>query len=76
MVEFKRKPGESFESFIRRFNKRLQLDGRLMLAREQRYFHKKPNKRQVRQSALVRQALREKREYLGKIGQLKDGFRQ
>jgi len=24
----------------------------------------------------VRQALREKREYLGKIGQLKDGFRQ
>mgnify|MGYP006973003332 CR=1 FL=1 len=75
-MEFKRKPGESFESFIRRFNKRLQLDGRLMLAREKHYFHKKPNKRQVRQSALVRQAKKEKREYLGKIGQLKDGFRQ
>jgi len=74
MVEFKRKPGESFESFIRRFNKRLQLDDKLMLAREKHYYYKKPNKRQAKQSALMRQALREKREYLRKIGQIKDDF--
>jgi len=45
-----------------------------MLAREKHYYYKKPNKRQAKQSALMRQALREKREYLRKIGQIKDDF--
>lgn len=76
MVEFKRKKGESFEGFLRRFNKRLQLDGKLMLVRKSRYHKDDPNKRQVRLSTLVRKGLREKRAYLRRIGKLKDEFRQ
>lgn len=76
MVEFKRKKGESFESFLRRFNKRLQLDGKLMLVRKSRYHQDNPNRRQVRLSALVRKELREKRAYLRRIGKLKEEFRQ
>jgi ribosomal protein S21 len=76
MVEFKRKKGESFEGFLRRFNKRLQLDGKLMLVRKSRYHKDDPNKRQIRLSALVRKGLREKKAYLRRIGKLKDEFRQ
>ncbi|HNW55533.1 MAG TPA: 30S ribosomal protein S21 [bacterium] len=76
MVEFKRKKGESFESFLRRFNKRLQLDGKLMLVRKSRYHKDAPNKRQVRLSALVRKGLREKRAYERRVGKIKDEFRQ
>ncbi len=76
MVEFKRKKGESFESFLRRFNKRLQLDGKLMLVRKSRYHKDDPNKRQVRLSALVRKELREKRAYERRVGKIKDEFRQ
>ena len=76
MVEFKRKKGESFESFFFFFYKRLQLDGKLMLVRQNRYHKNEPNKRQVRLSALVRKELREKRAYLRRIGKLKDEFRQ
>jgi len=76
MVEFKRKKGESFESFLRRFNKRLQLDGKLMLVRKSRYHRDEPNERQISSSALVRKELREKRAYLRRIGKLKEEFRQ
>jgi ribosomal protein S21 len=76
MVEFKRKKGESFESFLRRFNKRLQLDGKLMLVRKTRYHKDDPNKRQIRLSALVRKGMREKRAYLRRVGKLKEEFRQ
>ena len=53
MVEFKRKKGESFESFLRRFNKRLQQSGKLMTARKKRYFHKDKNENKKKISALV-----------------------
>ena len=76
MVDFKRKKGESFESFLRRFNKRLQLDGKLMTARQNRYHQAVPSKRQIRLGALVRKELREKRDYLRRTGKLKDDFRQ
>ncbi|KKR15168.1 MAG: hypothetical protein UT42_C0008G0013 [Candidatus Falkowbacteria bacterium GW2011_GWA2_39_24] len=70
MVQFKRKKGESFESFLRRFNKRLQQSGKLMQARRGRYHHRDKNERQMQTSALIGLELRKKKEYLRRIGKL------
>jgi len=72
MVQFKRKKGESFESFLRRFNKRLQQSGKLMEARRGRYVKKDKNENQKKTSALISLKLRSKKEYLRKIGKLKE----
>ncbi len=72
MVEFKRKKGETFESFLRRFNKRLQQSGRLKTARKNRYHRKDKNERQKKVSALIGLELRSKREYERKTGKLKE----
>ncbi len=76
MVEFKRKKGESFENFLRRFNKKLKQSGRLYEARRKRYQEPKKTKRQVKQSALVGQKMRKEKEYLRKIGKLKEDRNQ
>ncbi|MFH0951221.1 MAG: hypothetical protein V1765_01985 [bacterium] len=70
MVQFKRKKGESFESFLRRFNKRLQQSGKLMQARRGRYHQRDKNERQIQTSALIGLELRKKKEYLRRIGKL------
>ncbi len=72
MTEFKRKKGESFESFLRRFNKRLQQSGKLILARQVQYRQPKINKTQQKKRALVGRKLKEQREYLKKIGKMKE----
>jgi ribosomal protein S21 len=70
MVEFKRKKGESFESFLRRFSKKLQQSKRLIEARKRQHTIPKKSRNQQKESALVRLKLRSKREYLRKIGKL------
>lgn len=72
MVEVKRKKGESFESLLRRFGRRLQQSGKALEARKIRFYTDKPNKNKQRASALRRVEIREKRDYLARIGQLKD----
>jgi ribosomal protein S21 len=72
VVDVKRKKGESFESLLRRFSRRLQQSGKALEARKIRFYSDKPNKNKQRQSALRRLEIREKREYLMRIGQLKD----
>lgn len=72
MVQFKRKKGESFESFIRRFNKRLQQSKKLMQARNKRYHKSDPNKKQIKDSALIGMKLKNKKEYLRKTGKLEE----
>lgn len=76
MVDFKRKKGESFENFLRRFNKKLQQTGKLFEARQRQYTSKKKNKRQQKQYALVSKKMREEKEYLRKTGKLKDDRRR
>ncbi len=68
MTEFKRKRGESFESFLRRFNKKLQQSSKLLLARQVQYRQPKINKAQQKKRALVGMKLKSRREYLKKIG--------
>ncbi|MFH1413212.1 MAG: hypothetical protein ABIG10_04315 [bacterium] len=76
MVQFKRKKGESFESFLRRFNKRLQQSKKLIQARHGRYRQPEPNERQIKNSALVGLKLKKKSEYLRKIGKLEETTRK
>ena len=75
MVDVKRKKGESFESLLRRFSRRLQQSGKQLEVRKLRYHASKPNKNKQRESALRRLEIREKREYLARIGQLKEEVR-
>lgn len=70
MVELKRKKGETFESFFRRFNKRLQQSGRLFQARKVRFFERPKSKTKLREAAARRTEIRGKREYLRRIGKL------
>ena len=70
MVEYKRKKGESFEAFLRRFNKTLQLTGKLFEARKRKYLAPNRNKAKQKAYALVSNKMRAKRDYLRKIGKL------
>lgn len=72
MVDVKRKKGESFESLLRRFSRRLQQSGKALEARKIRFHKDEPNKNKQRESALRRLKIRNKREYLMRIGQLKE----
>jgi hypothetical protein len=72
IVEFKRKKGESFENFLRRFNKRLISSGKLYEVRRKQFLVPKKNKTRQKTYALASLKLRSKKEYLRKIGKLKD----
>ena len=72
MVELKRKKGESFESFVRRFSKRLQHSGKLMEARKRQHVIPKITKNKQKLRALVGKKIYAKREYLKKIGKYKE----
>ena len=72
MVEFKRKKGESFESFLRRFNKKLQQSGKLYEARQRQHIKPEKSRNEQKKSALVRRKMRLNIEYLKKIGKFKE----
>lgn len=72
VAEVKRKKGETFESLIRRFSKKVQQSGRLLQVRKIRYKTKGKNKTAVRSAAARREEITAKREYLKKIGKLAD----
>ncbi len=72
MVEVKKKDGESNESVIRRFVRKVQSSGRLLQAKKYQFHQKKKNKRQIRLDAQRREHTRVEREYLRKIGKLDD----
>lgn len=70
MVETKRKKGESFESFYRRFARRLQQSKVLISARDARFHQHTKNRNKRRKDALTREQMRKEKEYLRKIGKL------
>ena len=72
MVEIKRKKGETFESFYRRFSKRLQQSGKLFLARKIRFREKQKSRNERKKTALFKMTERSKTEFLKKTGKLKD----
>jgi ribosomal protein S21 len=70
MLESKRKKGESFESFLRRFNKRLMQSGIILEFKANRYFDRGANKNLQKRTALERKKYKMKMEFLKKIGKL------
>jgi len=73
-VDVRKKQNESGESVVRRFSQRVLQSKVLLLARSKRFFIKKKTKRLKKQSALVRQYNRSRREYLQKIGKLPENL--
>ena len=51
-------PDESFESLMRRFNKKVQLDGVLAEARRRKYYEKPSTKRKKKEAAKRRKSSR------------------
>ncbi|MFA5886759.1 MAG: hypothetical protein WC863_03185 [Patescibacteria group bacterium] len=70
MADFKKKPGESFESFLRKFKKGLKNSKRLEKARSKKHLEPKTTKQLQKKHALIGLQLRKKNEYLRKIGKL------
>jgi ribosomal protein S21 len=70
MTEFKRKKGESFESFLRRFNKGLRNSKTLTIARSKRTLVPKKSVLKQKKYALKGLELGRQKTYLRKIGKL------
>ncbi|MDD3711090.1 MAG: 30S ribosomal protein S21 [Patescibacteria group bacterium] len=72
MADLKRKKGESFEAFLRRFKSSLKNNKRLDSFKKKRTYSKEKTSVQLKKSALARLELGKKFEYLRKTGKLKD----
>ncbi|MFH1173073.1 MAG: 30S ribosomal protein S21 [bacterium] len=72
MSEVKRKKNETFESLLRRFNKRIQQSGKLYQARNSRFKQPEKSRGEQKKSALAREKFRKEKEYQRKVGLLKD----
>jgi len=70
MTEVKRKKSETFESLLRRFNKRMIQSGKILQAKKIRFKTKAANKNLTKQLALRRLKIKTKKDYLKKIGKL------
>lgn len=73
MADFKRKPGESFEGFLRKFKRGLKNSKRLEKARSKQHMEQKSTKRINKKKALSGLALQKKNELLRKTGKLPEG---
>ena len=73
MADLKKKKGESFESFLRRFKTGLKNSKRLESFRKKQTHSKQKTKIQLKNSALARIEIGKKFETLRKTGKLKDG---
>lgn len=69
-VQVQRKRGESFEAMVRRYNRRLQLSGKILEAKKGRFYQGKRNKNETKASALRRLELQKQYEKLRKQGKL------
>ena len=70
MVEVKRRDGESFESLLRRFNRKIQQSGVLVRARRIQFYDPPKSRNLLRVSARRRTELAEEREELRRQGKL------
>ncbi len=72
MAEFKRKKGESFEGFLRRFNRGLKNSKTLSVARSKRSYVRGSNKIRQKKYALKSIELRKEKDYLRKTGKISE----
>lgn len=62
MLQVERKEDESFESLLRRFNKKVSQSGVLSVARRKKFFEKPLNKREQRSIAIRKQARKDQKQ--------------
>ena len=68
MVEVKRKDNESFESLLRRFNRKVQQSGVLVRARKTRFFEPGKSRNLKRAAAQRRSQIKEEKEEQKRLG--------
>lgn len=68
MIEVKKKDGESFESLMKRFSRKVQQSGLLIRARRLRYHDSGKSKGLKRRSALRRLELKAERDEMKRLG--------
>ena len=73
----RKKDGETSESLISRFYSKIQQTGVLIQARKKKVHEEKKSKREIKEVAIRKNELKERREYLKKIGKLNEttGYR-
>jgi len=72
VAEVKKKRNESFESLMRRFQDKIRQSGKILQAKKIRFYAPKVNKNQRRKSAVERGRRAKTRDYLIKVGKLKE----
>jgi len=70
VVHVKKKEGESTESLLRRFTKRVQSSGVLIRAKKGKFYEPPKSRRARKEVAARKKEIQEKKEYLKKIGKL------
>ena len=68
MAEVYRKPKETIPSLIRRFSRAVQAGKIIERGKARLYNYRKPSERQIKQRAIMREALKELRRRLEKQG--------
>jgi len=68
LVEVKRKDNESFESLLRRFNRKVQQSGVLIRARKTRFFEPGKSRNLKKVAARRRSEIKEQKEELKRLG--------
>lgn len=68
MVEVKKKDNESFDSLLRRFNRKIQQSGVLVRARRIRFFEPPKSRNLQKIAARRRSQIRSQKEELRKMG--------
>ena len=68
LIEVKKKEGESFDSLLKRFSRKVQQSGILYRARKIRYYERKKSRNLRRRSALRRAELKVEREEMKRLG--------
>ncbi len=76
LVEVKRKENESFDSLLRRFNRKIQQSGVLVRARKTRFFEPEKSRNLQRSIAIRRSELREIREEQKRTGKVVNNFKK
>ena len=72
MIEVKKKEGESNESLLRRFNRKVQQSGVLLTVKKRQFQLKQKSKNIQRTEAVRRSKIRATKDYLRKIGKLEE----
>jgi len=70
LVEVKRKDNESFESLLRRFNRKIQQSGVLVRARRIRFFEPPKSRNLQKVAARRRSVIKAEKEELKKMGKM------